>query len=205
MSGTLPLAYLLAALALALLLRGLLRVLPTRGALLLVGLAFAGSLAYSYAANAQTYFVDYRGLYLDSFKPYSDAGARLRAFALNESSYGNAFMIAYPNWFDHRAIGIEGGRINWPNGIISRDDIPRFLRDAFLRGDGYRLDPNFPLLFFYAPEDIDTELRLQIWFPEGQAQLIQSYQPEDTYRIFRVPALGIAGFEAFVAAYVPNQ
>ncbi|MCL4247108.1 MAG: glycosyltransferase family 39 protein [Anaerolineae bacterium] len=198
MSGTLPEVYLLAAFAFGLLLLGIGRVFGGRAGVLLAGVLFTGVLAFSAVANADTYFRDFRQSYLISSKPYSDAGAILRQFALTEGGYGNAFLVAYPYWWDHRALGIDGGRIDWPNGIVSRDDIPTFLRDAALRADAYRLDANKPLLFFYSPDDVDTELRLRLWFPGGLAQPIQSYQPEDTYRIYRVPALGEAGFAAFL-------
>ena len=63
---------------------------------------------------------------------------------------------------------------------------------------------NKPLLFIYSPDDVDTELRLRLWFPNGLAQAIQSYQPEDTYRIFRVPALGVRDFAAFLQANITD-
>ncbi|MBE0691115.1 MAG: hypothetical protein IH587_13430, partial [Anaerolineae bacterium] len=200
MSGTLPEVYLLAAFAFGLLLLGILRVIgdQRRVAVALAGALFTGLLAFSAVANAAVYFDAFRQSYLISSKPYSDAGTVVRQFALSEGGYGNAFLVAYPYWWDHRAVGIEGGRIDWPNGIVSRDEIPTFLRDAERRTDSYRLDVNKPLLFIYSPDDVDTELRLRLWFPRGMAQAIQSYQREDTYRLFRVPALGVSGFVTFL-------
>ncbi|MCC6615270.1 MAG: hypothetical protein IT320_17480 [Anaerolineae bacterium] len=204
MSGTLPEVYLLAAFAFALLLIGILRVVGAgrRTGIALAAALFAGVLAFSAVANAAVYFRDFRQSYLISSKPYSDAGRIVREFAVSEGGYGNAFLVAYPYWWDHRAVGIEAGRINWPNGIVSRDEIPAFLRDAARRDDQYRLDPDKPLLFIYSPDDVDTELRLRLWFPRGLAQAIQSYQPEDTYRIFRVPPLGASDFMTFLQSTI---
>jgi hypothetical protein len=204
MSGTLPEAYLLAAFAAALLLWSLGRALPRAAGALVSSLLVIAALASAYTVNANLVFREYRESYLANSKPYSDVGAYLRSFVQTGSVYGNTFMIGYPNWYDHRAIGIEAGRIHWPNGIVSRDDIPRFLRDAALRTDAFAFAPDFPLLFIYSTDDVDTELRLQIWFPDGQAQTIQSYQPEDSYRVFRAPPLGRVGFERFVAEYAPS-
>jgi hypothetical protein len=34
-----------------------------------------------------------------------------------------AFMIAYPHWWDHRAVGIDGGAVDWPNSILKAEDV----------------------------------------------------------------------------------
>ena len=143
------------------------------------------------------YFGEYSYYYAGSSLPYSDAGKVLKGFAESGGSYGNAFMIAYPYWWDHRAVGIEAGLLDWPNGIISRDQVPLFLYDASERKDAYLLDPDKDLLFFYSLQDVDTEEQLKDWFPGGYSQLIHSYQPEDDFMIYRVPALGNDGLINF--------
>jgi hypothetical protein len=204
MSGTLPFAYLMAAFGLAYLLTSFMKIAPRRIGVGVSALAFVAVIGISFGANWQTYFGDFRNTYLISSKPYSSAGALLRQFATNEGSYGNAFMVAYPYWWDHRAIGIDGGRINWPNGIVSRDDIARFLRDARARTDAYTLDADRPLLFMYSPDDVDTELRLELWFPEGFSETVTTSHPNDTYRIYTVPPLGDDGLAAFIREHAPD-
>jgi hypothetical protein len=198
MSGTLPFAYLLAAFGMATM---IMSVRGRRG-VVFAGAAFVGALVFGYAANTATYFGEFRQSYLLASKPYSDAGEMLRVFGTQEGGFANAFMIGYPHWWDHRAIGIEGGLMDWPNGIVSRDMIPQFLSESSLRGDFYRFDPNRAILFMYAPEDSETELALQQWFPTGEVRLMRTYQPEDAYRVYYVPALGEAAFQAFVSASV---
>jgi hypothetical protein len=96
-------------------------------------------------------------------------------------------------------VGLAAGLVDWPNGIVSSDDIPRFLNEASQRGaDDYPLDPDKDMLFFYATVDVETQRRLQEWFPTGYWQEIQSYQPEDQYIMFRVPRLGREGFVRFI-------
>ncbi len=193
-SGALPFAYLMAALPLALVGRSLIRLLGRQvGIVLSVGLIGA-VMVVSYTANAETYFVDYHDSYLVSSLPYSEVGGVLRDFAEGDGSYANAFMIAYPYWWDHRALGIEGGAIDWPNGVISIDQLPDFLAGAAGRQGAYKLEPDQPLLFFLSPEDHLGVSQLMGWFPEGEVEDRESYQPEDTYRLFRVPPLGEAGW-----------
>ena len=77
--------------------------------------------------------------------------------------------------------------------------MPRFLLEASQRGDRYQLNPDKDLLFFYNLADDETEAQLKAWFPNGYAEVFESYQPEDTFKIFRVPALGAQGMLEFMA------
>ena len=206
-SGALPEAYLFAALPLALIMRASIRLAPgRRGAVLAAGAAGIVTLL-AFGANADLYFgrdrEEYVGSYLISSLPYSEIGRSLKGFAESGGSYGNAFMVAYPYWWDHRAIGIEAGLVDWPNGIVSRDQIVQFLWDASQRTDSYRFDPERDILFYYnycvacpddAKGDVETEALLKELFPTGYTQYVVSYQPEDSYAMFRVPRLGQQGF-----------
>jgi len=197
-SGTLPEAYLFAALPLALAALQVRRLIVGRwGQVASVALAGVIVLA-AYGANWKTYFVDFATTYMQSSPaPYTEAGRFLRGFADSGGSFGNAFMIAYPYWWDHRAVGLEAGITDWPNGIVTREDVPRFLYDTSARNDVYRLNPDQDLLFFYKPEDADTEAALRGWFPNGYSQRISSYKPGDDYMVYRVPPLGAQGFIDF--------
>jgi hypothetical protein len=195
-SGTLPEAYLFAAFPLALISVQIMRVVPRRGVVIATGLVVLIVLG-AYNANQDVYFNEYSRYYAGSSLPYSDAGKVLRGFADSGGGYGNAFMIAYPYWWDHRAMAIESGDMDWPNGIVTRDDVPRFLYEAASRTDRYQLDPNKDLLFFYSIEDEATERSLKEWFPTGYSQVYRSYQPEDDFKLFRVPALGNSALVEF--------
>jgi hypothetical protein len=203
MSGTLPGVYLLAALPLALIVRGLNRLAGRIG--LLLGVVTVGALVgFAYTTNAATYFEDYRVMYVISSLPYSEGGRVLREFVDEGNPYGNTFIIAYPHWWDHRAVGIEAGRINYPNTIRRLEDAPGFVAGALTRPDAYRLDPNRDLLFFYATQDTAAEAWLMQAFPNGNAQLYETYQPGDAFMVYRVPALGEAGFAEFVERSQPD-
>ena len=93
--------------------------------------------------------------------------------------------------------------MDWPNGInTGLHAVEDFVRDAFACvGRKYPLDPDRDLLFIYHYLDDDTEEDLREWFPLGHARLIESYQESYNYRIYRVPALGIEGFQDFIRDY----
>lgn len=207
-SGSLPSAYLMAALPLALLAVELRRVLPRQMALtpaIPVALVVAVVLG-AYVANSNLYFGRYRESYELSSLPYSEPGRILRGFALSDGSYGNAFVIAYPYWWDHRAVGMEGGILDWPNGIVTREQVPDFVYDVWQCGDNrYRLDPERDLLFFYNPRDTETADLLSVWFREGRAIRYPSYQLGDDFMFYRVPALGVEGMEEFTNRYTTER
>jgi hypothetical protein len=76
--------------------------------------------------------------------------------------------------------------------------MPEFLYDTYQRNDAYRFDTEKDILFFYSSEDVETERRLEQWFPEGRSQLISTYQIDDEFKLFRVPWLGEDGFQQFL-------
>ena len=68
------------------------------------------------------------------------------------------------------------------------------MRSAYERDDAYRYLPDHDLLFFYSVDDTTTAATLQDWFPQGHAMQRQSYQWDDQYMLYEVPALGDAAF-----------
>lgn len=202
-SGAIPFAYLIMALPLAVIVDQMWRQDRVRK-LIAVGLSGFVILA-SYDANTRTYFGDYPQVYSDSFDPYTEPGRFLEGFANSNGSYGNAFMIGFPHWWSHRAIGLAGGlETYWPNGIVSRDAIPEMLEAAALRNDAFRLDPNKDLLFFYSPDDVETGQRLQALFPEGREARYQTYARNNDFMWYMVPALGTQNLTEWLIAPEAN-
>jgi hypothetical protein len=203
--GALPLAYLIAAYPLALIVQQLWRVLPRYQWVSVIGFCSVIVLG-AYSFNTYTYFVRFPQEYRFPSLPYSEAGDVLRGFAISDGAYGNAFMIAHPFWWDHRAVGIAGGRIDWPNGIVTLKDVPTFLFAAAVKppNDPYRVFPERDLLFFYSVDATETAAQLKAWFPNGREIRYTPYQSGDDFMLYRVPALGEAGLRAFFAAYELN-
>jgi len=205
MSGTLPIVYLVTGLSLALLARGIARSIGGKVGIAAAGIASLILVLGSYANNQYRYFVSYANNYVLSVPPYSDIGAVLRDFAENRGGYGNAFIINFPYWWDHRAIGLEAGRNDYPNGVPALDQLIPYMQTNVTRADQYRLDPNHDLAFFYSPLDQATQEWLQRAFPQGSWLEMTTYQPEDTYRLYTVPALGEAGLTEFFAQMTASQ
>jgi hypothetical protein len=179
-------------------------VVGQRGAIVAFGFS-AIIILGAFEVNANVYFNKYRETYEISSLPYSEAGRILRGFAISDGSYGNAFMIAYTHWWDHRAVGMEAGINDWTNGIVDYRQVPDFLSDTWLCVENkYRLDPEKDLLFFYNRNDEAAGLQLTEWFPTGRSALIDSYQRGDDYMLFRVPALGVEGLRRFLEDNTTN-
>lgn len=199
MSGTLALVYLVAAFPLALMVRTLWQLLGGRG-IVIAGAAVAVLTGTAFASNRETYFGDYYRGYLGSSLPYSEPGRTLRGFADSNGTFGNAFMIAYTYWWDHRAIGLEAGLYDWPNGVVSINQLPEMLFNGLNRADRYALDPDKSLLFFVNRADTASIDQLKTWFPLSYIQQVESYQPEDSYTLVWVPPLGEQGLYEMLQA-----
>ncbi len=197
-SGALPFVYLLAAYGLAQFGLYLERAFPRRlTRVVTVGLAVV-AVAGAYSLNSSLYFGEYRDRYQIAAQPYTITGRILRGFAESNGSYGNAFMVAYPYWFDHRAIGIEGGRIDWPNGLLALDDLAAQIRAN--AGTEYAFDPNRAVLFFYSASDTETPAQLGEWFPEGTSILQPTDLQTKDFYTFTAPPPGEEWLAGFLAA-----
>lgn len=201
-SGTLPEAYLFTALPLAIIVLDIMKLSIRRWGYAIVGGLLVLVVGGSYIANSYTVFERYPRTYYSPSLPYSTAGEVMRGFAAFGGTYANAFMVAYPYWWDHRAVGLEAGLVDWPNGILSIQDVPMFLYEAWLRQGVYRFDPDRDILFFYSTQDADAERLLQEWFPDGRVQRIVPDVPaqaEDAFLIYTVPAMGVDAFLTFLS------
>ena len=205
-SGSLPMAYLLAAFPLGLIAYRL-RYAATRrlvGLVLATGAVVAVSVG-AYTLNFSLYYDDYRRVYENSSLPHSEAGRIMREFAADDGAFGNVFIVAYPYWWDHRIVGLEAGLIDWVNTIPVLEKGPDVISDARYCGDRrYPLDPQRDLLLFYHRNDDEGAGQLRQWFPQGRATLVESYQMGQDFMMYRVPALGIAEFADFVRVWATD-
>jgi hypothetical protein len=198
-SGSLPFAYLLAAYGMAMLVSLMQKTIQRRRTIVLPALLVVGMIGAAYGANSALYFGPYRDAYAIAAQPYSQTGRILRGFADSNGTYGNAFMVAYPYWLDHRAIGIEAGRIDWPNGLLTVDDFAQQIRNN--EATPYAFDPSRAVLFFYHEFDEEAAAQLHRWFPEGNSILqLTDYEVKDFYT-FVAPPPGDEWLQAFMAAH----
>ncbi len=197
-SGAIPAVFLIAALPLAQLagllrqqLRGRLGRLCAAGLVLVV---LTGAMSECY----KRYFVENLHSWEQATFPYSTAGQVLSAFVAVTDAPGNAFMVGWPHWWDHRAVGIEAGLQEWPNAALDIEHIPYFLGRALKREGAYRLDPDRGLLFLLSPEDELAVTRLRAWFPNGQLQLRRSELARHEFLLYQVASAGEATLRQLV-------
>lgn len=204
-SGAMPTAYLFAAFGAVALTSALRRVVP-RGSANVLSVVVIGLFALNGLSWANTVlFGPYNDFYQNSWSPQREAGHFLRGFAESDGAWGNAFILAAANFFDYRGVAMDAGLVpgEFPNGDIPPRDVPTRIRDAALREGKFKLDPTRDLMFMYAVEDTGTKMLLERWFPEGHDRIVDTRQDtpwlnDEQYRVFRVPALGVEGLEAFV-------
>jgi hypothetical protein len=201
-SGAIPYVYLLAAFPLAFVADILLERFKGAWGELAAGLLCLLLVFGSYNANSSLYFEVFPKRYDEAFHPYSDAGDYLRGFVLTGGDFGNAFLVGAEHWWSHRAIALEAGLSEfWPNGIFPREAIPSFVRAGAERTDRFHLNPDADLIFFYSPNDAETAAYLSLLFPTGISTEFLTHKSDETFMVFRVPALGAEGLATWLAEH----
>jgi hypothetical protein len=191
-SGAFPMVYLIAAIGLAFLLQLALQYVPSmRVRRMTMGLTII-LLVLAAVQNYNSYFVEAMTNYRQSSLPYKQVGQILSGFINSTGAPGNAFMVAYPYWMDHRAIGIESGDYHWNNTLASPDNFPDHLFDI-IRGNSnskYELRPDRQMLFFLNQEDDTMKNKLSQLFPGGTLMTIPSYNETRDFKIYVSPPVG---------------
>ncbi|MCY3782122.1 MAG: hypothetical protein OXG78_17540 [Chloroflexi bacterium] len=196
--GSLCPIFLIAAFPLALFCKEIHRTFPRPLGVIIAASVAASAILYAYDYSSRMYFERYTKHYLLRAQPHRQAGAVLRGFAESDGSYGNAFSLPYPHWWDNRAVGMEAGSPEWFNAIEEVEQLPEYLRRASERQDELRLDPNRDLLFFYSQNNHDAALRLRRWFPQGRPMRHDLELESKSFYSYRVPALGWEGLHEFL-------
>ena len=197
-SGALPMVYLVAALGLATVIQMARQRVPQGWPRRLSWIALVALLLLATLSNSNSYFVDAMADYRSSTLPHKQAGQILAGFSASTGAPGNAFMIAYKYWMDHRAIGIEAGEIHWANGIADPTQMPEVMFDQMrineiTRYDGvarYAFNPNRQMLFFLNSADSVGLATVQKLFPKGLIMPIQAYDVTRDFEIYVVSPPG---------------
>src|SRR5262249_26209465 len=149
------------------------------------------------ANNSYSYFTDAMTDYRQSTFPYHQAGIVLKGFVDSTGAPGNAFMVAYDYWWDHRSLALESGDRYWNNGLLHdhlqqrilemmRANMQRQPRRPFI----YQLHPDRQLLFFVKPGDTESINTLQSMFPNGELIEHQTFDPDRNFLTYVAPPVG---------------
>ncbi len=191
-SGSLPMAYLVAALGLAALIQMARKRLPAGWPRRTAWIAVVILLLFAAVSNSNSYFVDAMSDYLASALPHKQAGQILAGFSNSTGAPGNAFMIAYKYWMDNRAIGIEGGEIHWPDTIVDSSNLPQAMYDQMRANENthYAFHPDKQMLFFVNNDDTVAVTKLKEMFPDGIFMPVQAFEPTRNFQFFVAPPPG---------------
>lgn len=192
--ASLPIVYLISALPLATLLGSLWESLRRRH-IALAGVACGAILlpvlVGGFQISRHRYYDLHREAYLPYSKPHSEFGRVLRELA-DELGFGNVAIYSYPHWLDHRAVALEAGEFRWDNASFWY-----LFHDPSRQQGRFPVNPERDLVLFLHPDDKEGRARLRKFFPGGElSDLIVSYQPEDSYYLFRAPAEELADYLA---------
>jgi hypothetical protein len=193
-SGTIPMVYLLAGFAGALLIRQAWRALQGHVGQALVVIAGVLLLIPAAQSNWWVYFGSSMPQYKLVSQDHREAGQVLKGFEQSTGAPGNAFMISFRYWWDHRALAIEAGDLDWRlnNGIVGDNMMPNLL--AAIRaniGTAHEIRPDRQLMFFLNQNDKDNLLSLQNWLPSGTTvERVQTDTPLKDFMILLSPPVG---------------
>ncbi|MEP7285553.1 MAG: hypothetical protein ABI947_07275 [Chloroflexota bacterium] len=199
-SGSLPMVYLVAALGLAVILRLIMQRLEPGWPRRVVYGTLALLFVIGAMSNSTSYFVNAMADYRNSTLPYRQAGSVLRGFIDSTGAPGNAYIVAYKYWWDHRAVAIEAGDPHWPNTLPDpenlQDEILNLMRQnaAGSQPDNptgkYVVQPDRQLMFFVNPEDTNAQSVLKSMFPNGTMIKISAYNTTRDFLTYIVPPVG---------------
>ncbi|MCS6871969.1 MAG: hypothetical protein NZ571_10980 [Anaerolineae bacterium] len=198
-SGALPVVYLIAAFGMAVSVIGIAQGMPRLWLRRAVYVIAVIVVLVAASINYERYFVDAMRDYRNSTFPYRQAGTILRGFAESTGAYGNAFMVAFPYWWDHRALAIESGAPKWNNGVLREDVVQRiFDLLRFNIGTPFEMRPDRQMLFFFHPNDETLVEELSEVFPRGVVIRVEAYNRERDFNLYVVPPLGCAWMQQYL-------
>jgi hypothetical protein len=127
--------------------------------------------------NGQRAFHTYANDYCARSLNASEVAQAIKGFTRTGGPAQNVFYVAFPHWFDSRAIGIWLGDIYWPNTLLD------------IRGADRMVLPPGPRLYIVHPNDVESMAYLKSLYPRGwvSRQPSQRCQGHD-FMVYYVPA-----------------
>lgn len=205
-SGEIPFAFALAAFPAALLLTKAWAALQGFAPRVLLSAVIVVALILIASANWSTYFDDAMPNYRLSTLPHRQAGQVLKGFEQSTGAPGNAFMIGYDYWWDHRALAIEADDIHWNNGVERKGYMERII--ALIRQNAptpYAFRPDRQMMFFLNQNDTEVLNGLMKWLPNGSFTRISSFKTDKDFTLLIIPPLGCDWLNTTVGTNLSTQ
>ncbi len=184
-SGTIPFVFFVAALPLGTLAYQIVKAGKSRSVYYSAAALVIALVVYNAARpNYDAYFDVYRDGYERAWKPYDQIADPIKTFAEGRGSFGNAFMVGYPHWLDHRIVGQVAGDLNWSNNLSSVQQV--YEKIVVNQGTPYEYNPEQPILFMVNLRDTDTLNFLEQNFPGGQVREVYADR-NNNYYLYEAP------------------
>lgn len=153
--GAIPVVYLIVAIVPGLAWSLARSVLPgTRGALV-AGAVLVGLVLVSAAQSFHVYFGDFARQYRQSVPNSTEIGRVAAGYARDLGGRDHVYILSYPHWVDHRAVGMHLGDITWNNVLMQPEQLAPH---ATLRGSR---------VYLVHPSDARGQSELRRLFPDG--------------------------------------
>jgi hypothetical protein len=173
-SGAMVPVFLIAALALESLLRGMRNAIGGQSGALAAALVGVVLFAWAGLQNYGLTFDRYLKQYQNASWNSAEMGAIIGEFTRAVGSADNAWVMAFPHWVDTRAVAMEAGYTDRDYGIWS----DRLNETVGIPG---------PKLFLYKPEDEESARALQSIYPQGTSTLFESAVDSKDFYLYFVP------------------
>lgn len=170
--GAIPFVMILAALPLAAVWQRLGEGIAARvGVIALIGLGFGIA-----QINYYRYFTVYDEQYRRSAWNSTEIAAVLKEFMTTLGDKEHAYLVSFPHWVDHRAVGIHLGDPYWDNRVLDLQQLRAQVNNPA------------PKLYVLNKEDANALALLKELYPDGVVRLFQSRTPTREFLIFTVAA-----------------
>ena len=152
---TLPIAALIAALPVGVLVRATRRLLPPVAAAIALTLALVPLGVHAGQLNFQRYFVDFARSHKASSQNSLEVARAINSFAISAGDRQDAWLKVWPHWVDTRLVAIEIGQPLWRNSI-----------DAIATAREHDAAPG-PRLYVLNINDREAQAALARWYPHA--------------------------------------
>ena len=152
---TLPIAVLIAALPVGVLVRATRRLLPPVAAAFALTLALVPLGVHAGQLNFQRYFVDFARSHKVSSQNSLEVARAINGFAASAGNKQDSWLKVWPHWVDTRLVAIEIGQPLWRNSI-----------DAIATAREHGTVPG-PRLYVLSINDREAQAALARWYPHA--------------------------------------
>lgn len=139
----------------------------------LLGLVLLTAVLFNFNLYFNRYDLQYRQAAWNS----TEIAETLREFALAQNDWEHLYIVSFPHWVDHRAVGIHLGYFDFNSHLIEDQ--------ATLQAQ--TLDPAAKI-YALKNEDADDLVYLQTLYPDGVTERIESRTRGRDFVVFYAPA-----------------